>query len=79
MVIMLKIKLFPVGKKHQRKFRIVVAEARSKLDGTYVEALGFYDPAASQGVIKFDKDRYTEWMRRGAKPTTSVRHLANQT
>jgi len=37
---MLKIKLYPRGKKHQRTFRIVVAERRSKFNGKFVEDLG---------------------------------------
>ena len=41
---MLKIKLSPRGKKHQRTFRVVIAEGRSKSDGKYIEEIGFYTP-----------------------------------
>lgn len=72
---MLKIKLFPMGRKNQRKFRIVVAEARSKSDGAYVEAIGFYDPRRDPAIVSIDKQKYEAWLKRGAQPTPTLRLL----
>lgn len=70
---MLKVRLLPVGKKNQPKYRIVVAEARSKRNGKYVEKIGFYDPLVNPAKVKVDKSRYDYWLSKGAKPTKTVR------
>lgn len=75
---MLKLKLFPTGKKNQIKFRIVVAEARSKRDGKYLESIGFYDPQTDPAIIKIDKLKYNQWIKKGAQPTSTVRLLAKK-
>ena len=75
---MLKIKLFPTGKRNQRKFRIVIAEARSKREGKYLEVLGFYDPLTDPAILSLDKERYQKWIEKGAQPTQTVRLLANK-
>ncbi|OGY17266.1 MAG: 30S ribosomal protein S16 [Candidatus Chisholmbacteria bacterium RIFCSPHIGHO2_01_FULL_49_18] len=75
---MLKIKLFPTGKRNQRKFRIVIAEARSKREGKYLEVLGFYDPLTDPATLSLDKERYQQWIKKGAQPTQTVRLLANK-
>lgn len=75
---MLKLKLFPIGKKNQIKYRIVVVEARSKLEGKYIESLGFYDPQTDPATIKLDKEKYNEWMNKGAQPTRTVRLIAEK-
>jgi len=72
---MLKIKLTRRGKKHQPSYRIVVAEARSKRDGKYIESLGFYNPSTTPAGYKIDKKKYQEWLDKGAQPTEAVRRL----
>lgn len=75
---MLKIKLFRTGKRKQPKFRIVVAEARSKSDGKYIANLGHYDPLENQESVKLDKEKYNYWLAKGAQPTRSVRLLVEK-
>ncbi len=70
---MLAIKLKRVGKRHQASFRLVVAEKRSKVDGRFVEDLGFWDPHANKFSV--DRDAAKKWLREGAKPTESVHNL----
>ena len=41
---MLRIRLSRVGKKGRPSYRIVVAEAKSPRDGSYLEWIGTYDP-----------------------------------
>jgi small subunit ribosomal protein S16 len=70
---MLAIKLRNVGKKHQRSFRIVVQERRSKLQGKFVEDLGWWSPRSDKAEIKNDRAAY--WVSVGAQPSETVRQL----
>lgn len=70
---MLKIKLFQRGKKHQRNYRIVVAEARSKRDGKYIDNLGFWNPQTSE--FKIDRKKLKQWQEKGAQLAQGVKKL----
>ena len=72
---MLKIKLYPRGKKHQRTFRIVVAERRSKFNGKFVEDLGFWTPQTK--TIQIDQAKLKQWQVNGAQVTIGVDKLIN--
>ncbi len=72
---MLKIKLAPHGKKHQRTFRLVVAEQRSKSDGKVVDTLGFYTPQTK--TLEVDKEKLQNWQKNGALLTLGVDKLFN--
>ena len=72
---MLKIKLRPSGKIHQRSFRIVVAEQHSKMDGKFTADLGFYTPATK--TLEIDKDEMAKWVKNGAQLTIGVEKLLN--
>jgi len=70
---MLALKLRRIGKKHQASFRLIVAEKRSKLDGKYIEDLGWYNPREDK--MEFNKDRASYWIKNGAQPTDTVHNL----
>lgn len=70
---MLAIKLKGVGKKHQRSFRIVIQEKRSKLAGNFMEDLGWYNPHTDKFEIK--NDRVVYWLGVGAQPTKTTSDL----
>lgn len=70
---MLAIKLQRIGKKHQPSYRLVVAEARSKMAAPPVEDLGSYNPFTK--ATTFKKERVTHWVKMGAQPTVSVHNL----
>lgn len=72
---MLKIKLQPTGKRHQRFYRIVVAEEKSKLTGKVIDTLGSYNPHDPQNVLELNKENYQLWLNKGAQPTDTVRKL----
>jgi len=72
---MLKIKLYPRGKKHQRTFRIVVAERRSKFNGKFVQDLGFWTPQTK--TIQIDQAKLKQWQLNGAQLTIGVDKLIN--
>ncbi len=75
---MLKIKLFRTGKKNQAHFRIVVAEAKSKRDGKYVDLLGHYHPLNKNNKVKVDQKKYQNWLQKGAQPTQTVKRLVEK-
>jgi len=70
---MLAIKLRRVGKKKQASFRVVVAEKRSKLQGKFVEDLGWFNPHTDS--FSLNKERVEYWLKVGAQPTDSVHNL----
>lgn len=70
---MLAIKLKSIGKKHQRSFRFVVQERRSKLLGKFIDDLGWYNPHTNKSEI--NKERVAHWMKVGAKPTMTVAQI----
>lgn len=70
---MLALKLKRIGKKHQASFRLIVNEKRSKLDGKYIEDLGWYNPREDK--FEFNKERISYWLKNGAQPTDTVHNL----
>ena len=72
---MLKIKLQRVGRKGQPNYRIAVTERRSKRDGKYVAALGYYRSYTNPVILKLDTKEYDEWLTKGAQPTDTVKYL----
>jgi len=70
---MLAIKLKRVGKKHQATFRIIVAEKRKKIEGKFIEDLGFWDPHANKFSVNGESAK--KWMGHGAQPTATVHNL----
>lgn len=61
------------GKRNQRTFRIIVAEAQSKRNGKYVDNLGFWNPHTEE--FNIDKKKLKYWLSNGAKLTTGTRKL----
>ncbi|HOZ80944.1 MAG TPA: 30S ribosomal protein S16 [Candidatus Woesebacteria bacterium] len=72
---MLKIKLLPKGQTHQRTYRVVVSECRSKSNGKYIADLGFYTPQTK--TISIDQTLLTTWVKNGAQLTEGVDKLIN--
>lgn len=69
---MLAIKLRQIGKKHQKTFRIVVAEKRSKMSAV-IDDLGFWNPHTNKFEVK--KEKVEHWLKNGAQPTDSVHNI----
>lgn len=66
------IRLSRVGKKGERKFRVVVKEKRSRRDGDYIALLGWYTMGKDGGEKKIDMELYNEWVKKGAIPSPTV-------
>lgn len=74
----LVIRLTRMGKKGERKFRIVVKEKRSRRDGIAVETLGWYHKkAGNKDLHRLDKERFSYWVKQGAKPSPTVAQIAS--
>ncbi len=70
---MLTIKLKQIGKKHERPFRVIVQEKKTKLDGRLVEDVGWYNPKTNKSELKSERVSY--WLGVGARPTVTVHQL----
>jgi len=70
---MLVLKLRRTGKKHQPSYRLIVGERRSKVDGRFVDNLGWYNPR-NKGY-RFNKERILYWLGQGAQKTDTVHNL----
>lgn len=70
---MLAIKFKRIGKKHQPSFRVTVMEKRSKLQGRFIDDLGWYNPRSKE--FGLNKERVLRWMKSGAQPTDAVHNL----
>ncbi len=65
-----------MGKKGERRFRVVVAEKRSRRDGRPVEALGWYEKGpAGKKAINTERAKY--WISQGARASATVEKLIN--
>jgi len=71
----LKIRLTRVGAVHRPKYRVVVAEARSRRDGDPVEVVGTYDPSAQGRQVNLRLDRVDYWLSKGAKPSDTIHSM----
>ena len=72
---MLSIRLRRAGSTKKPYFRVVVTEARSGRDGSFVENVGTYNPRSKPARVELNKTRVEHWLKKGAKPSDSVRTL----
>jgi small subunit ribosomal protein S16 len=72
---LLKIRLARVGKKKQPTYRVVIADARAKRDGAYVEIIGHYNPRTEPNTFEIDEDKARDWLHKGAQPTERMHKL----
>jgi small subunit ribosomal protein S16 len=67
-----------VGRNKIVKYRIVVADSRSRRDGLFLETVGTYDPQTDPKTFSYKSDRVAHWIKQGAQPTLTVRNLLRQ-
>ena len=72
---MLCIRMRRTGSKKRPFYRVVVTEARSPREGSFLEVLGMYNPRQKPAVVEIDKARVEQWISKGARPSDSVRTL----
>ena len=67
-----KIRLKRLGKIRDPRYRVVVADSRTKRDGRAIEEIGIYQPTENPSFIKIDSERAQYWLSVGAQPTEQV-------
>ena len=72
---MVKIRLQRFGKKKSPFYHIVVADSKSPRDGRIIEQIGTYNPMTEPSSIVLDKEKVEKWIKKGAKPTDTVKAL----
>ena len=70
-----RIRLRRVGTTKKPAYRVVVADGRTARDGRFIDQIGFYDPLTEPPTIRIDAEKATAWIRKGALPSNTVRHL----
>jgi small subunit ribosomal protein S16 len=75
---MLSIRLRRAGSSKKPYFRVVVTEARSGRDSSFVENVGTYNPRSKPADVALNKARLEHWLKRGAKPSDTVRTLLSK-
>ena len=72
---MLVIRMRRVGTTKKPYFRVVVTEAKSARESSFVENVGTYNPRSKPAKVEIDKERLQHWLKKGAQPSDSVRTL----
>ena len=75
------IRLSRGGSKKRPYYRIVVADARSPRDGSFIERIGSYNPLLAKDDEKrvvLDGERAKHWLSVGAQPTDRVARFLDQ-
>ena len=75
---MVKIRLSRIGKKKMPFYKIVVSDAKTPVDGRFIEQIGTYDPNTDPGTVKIDEEQAKKWLANGAQPTQTVAKLFKQ-
>jgi len=70
-----KIRLARAGAKKRPFYQIVVADGRSRRDGSFIENVGTYDPTKNPAAVKLNEEKALAWLVKGAQPTDTVRQL----
>jgi small subunit ribosomal protein S16 len=77
---MVVIRLARGGAKKRPFYNIVVADARERRDGRFIERVGFYNPVASgaEQALRVALDRVSYWCGVGARMSPTVERLVDQ-
>lgn len=72
---MVKIRLTRLGAHKKPFYRMVVADSRTRRDGSCIEVLGTYNPQKGPSETKLDTERAQFWLQHGAQPTETALKL----
>lgn len=72
---MVKIRLTRLGAHKRPFYRMVVADSKTRRDGTFIEVIGTYNPQKGPSETKLDTERANFWIQRGAQPTETAMKL----
>lgn len=69
------IRLRQMGRNNQQTYRVVVTNVRTRRDGRYVEAIGWYNPQNDTDHLHVEADRVLHWFNLGAMISENVMQL----
>ena len=69
------IRLKRMGAKKRPFYRLVVTDSRRAVVGRFIEVIGYYDPKKEPPEISIDEEKALAWLKKGAKPSDTVRSL----
>jgi small subunit ribosomal protein S16 len=72
---MVVIRLRRMGSSRKAFYRVVVTEARTARESSFVENVGTYNPRSKPANVQINKDRVKHWLSKGARPSNTVRTL----
>lgn len=73
-----KLRLTRMGRKKRPFYRIIAVDSRQRRDGSYLEAIGTYNPLSEAAPVSVDHDLALKWLGHGAQPTDTVRALLSR-
>lgn len=72
---MLVLRLQRTGRENLPAYRIVLAEKSAPVKGHFKEIIGHYIPNREPVVLKFEEDRISHWISKGAIPSNTLARL----
>ena len=73
------VRLAKYGKRHAPSYRVIVTKTRNKRSGKSIEILGHYNPSDPTSKFTIDKNKYEEWVNKGAIVSEAVKKLVEGT
>jgi small subunit ribosomal protein S16 len=73
-----KLRLTRMGRKKRPFYRIIAVDSRQRRDGSYLEAIGTYNPLSEAAPVSVDHDLAIKWLGVGAQPSDTVRNLLSR-
>lgn len=70
-----RIRLQRHGKKGKAFYHVVIADARAKRDGKFIEKIGTYNPNTNPATVDLKFDRALHWVGVGAEMSDTARTL----
>ncbi len=77
-IMSVKIRLRRIGRKKQPSYRVVVVDSTAPRDGSYLDAVGFYNPRRQPAELRLDLERVDQWVGRGAGLSDTVASLVRK-
>ncbi len=69
------IRLRRTGTTKKPAYRVVVADSRAARDGRFIDVIGHYNPLSDPPLIKIEAEKAVAWIKKGAQPSNTVKHL----
>lgn len=72
---MLKIRLMRFGAKKRPFYRIVAIDSKAPRESKALDFLGYYDPRKEPALLKIDKEKILDLIKKGAQPSQPVARI----